>query len=175
MIATMKRNIKLAILIACCSQLTACNKANINIQAYQEAYTNESGSSIAYRVIIGVTNNGINSLAFDALQGAFVPDSGTPLEQTLSERTMTGGGESSTIRIAAGKGQTFSFTSDGYTADLLKDAGNGALKFKVKLMSGGSPIVAPCVAVLPSLKNLPQYDDTNQGTVLPVTYLGKGQ
>lgn len=190
----MNTGFTLAVCTVACAYLTGCTKSPPSVAvtalAYQEFYTSTSDyadvSPIAYRVVVAVTNTGSSPVVFDIVQCAFIPGNGKPLLDTIHPYDQAKGDDRSAYEdnlksaaIAAGGGETFSFTTDGYTFKLLRDAGTGPLEFVVILMKGGSPVVGPFAAVLPSPKDLPQYEfsvrSNTPGKVLPLRYSRKGQ
>lgn len=169
----------------CC--LLGCGKrdgggsAVVTLEAFQEPHAsmgNPGTSPIAYRTVVTVANSGGTPIVFDTVVCAFVPANGEPLicktyvfDKTKGYSPDAYSRDLLTEAIHAGAVKTFESSTDGYTFDLLRNAGNLPLKFVFTLIVGpGTPapiVVGPYEADLPGIQELPIYGNA-QGKALPM-------
>lgn len=108
----------------------------------------ESGQE-EYRVSVTISNVGGDSLEFDVAEAAFFPSGGKVLRMptTSTQRDHV-------FRLAAGESDKFEWGTNGYTFDLLEDAGAAPLYFRLELKRGLNRVAGPYVAKLPHLSGL---------------------
>ncbi|MFH0988504.1 MAG: hypothetical protein V1799_00635 [bacterium] len=145
---------------ACSQQKKQANQPfmiSIEGEVFQESDINflyPAKSQLAYRVKVSLKNTGEQTLEFDQIETAFVPQGGTPLKQ-MSGIRRKGSQQNEKVTLEPGSVKEFpAFTSDGYTNDLISDARGRPLRFSVSLLSLGQRLFGPTMAVLPDIKKL---------------------
>ena len=164
-----------------CRERDGGGSAVVTLEAFQEPYvsTGTTGTSpVAYRTVVTVVNSGSTPIVFDTIVCVFVASTGKPLTNKTYVFDKTKGysqdgysGDLLTATIHAGAVEAFEASTDGYTFDLLQNAGGLPLKFLFTLIVGpGTPapiVVGPYEADLPGIEELPVYGKA-QGKALPM-------
>jgi hypothetical protein len=121
--------------------------------------------SVEFRVALEVKNTGDRPLTYDAAECIFLPSKGTPLRcvtRKTKESAESGAAKKAsaedyeTVVLAAGATEDYEYGTNGYTVDLLTDAGDGPLNVVFGLTYRGEDVSERFVARLPRLSNLPR-------------------
>jgi len=143
----------------------------------QESFHSLSSSvaPIAYSVKVTLENKGGNSITLDQIVSHFIPSNG----KALTLRTFFAKGPSGlnyenyrktptgSITISAGGSKTWNFTTNGYTFDLLSDAGDEPLMFGISFLKDGKPVIRSFITSLPKeIQDLPSHDVGEKGEAL---------
>lgn len=161
---------------ACDAATSSKNEKKCAVAAWvsQEYYLSGMGnptvSPFAYRVELEFTNTGSVPIEFDAVEAAFLPSVGRPLTQKTYPYDSTKGsndrayaeGDRIVKKIPPGGTEEFSFTTNGYTLLLLRDAGNKPLVFVALLANRKAVEVGPIWFELPSINSLPHYEKSER-------------
>ena len=124
-------------------------------------------SQFAYLINLTLTNTGYNKIVFDELEIMFLPESGTPLRQSLKLGKNSDNyqlDEVKTLELGVGESTSIPrISTDGYTDRLISDAENKPLMFSISIIYKGIKIAGPFRTKLPdieTLSNLPAFHQT---------------
>jgi len=138
----------------------------IEVEVFRDIYAgfgDPGVSPMSYEVTVKFTNTTTTPFEFDTVEGAFLPENGTPLANRshpydASKQTEPGkysGSDLKSSTVAPGASEVFHFTTDGYTGKLLSDAGNAPLRFGFTVAHRRKIVFGPLVGDLPQLNGLP--------------------
>ncbi|MCK5061846.1 hypothetical protein KAR28_04815 [Candidatus Parcubacteria bacterium] len=160
----------LIVLSMCLSSCTDSYKpATVTAEVYKESYEeNAIYNDVAYRVNITVKNCGENPIVYDTAICAFVPSSGRPLFNKIYIYDEARGNNEENYRrdlktdvIESNLTRMFTSTTNGFTYNLLHDAGSLPLQIVFTLLIGNSEpaqsVIGSYGANLPDIQTLPQY------------------
>ena len=159
-------------ILGCGQQSEKNNISNgINIEAWaSKDYYNSFGGSvyaspIEFRVDVGIKNNSHKPFVYDQIESVFTSGHGRPLVQRtfVYDKNKDMGysgyekGNKKTDTIIPGERKEFNHATDGYTFDLLRNAGDQPIKFGIAFMLDEKIVVGPFFTELPNLEKLLYY------------------
>lgn len=136
----------------------------------QEHYTSLVSDPLsvpyAYHVTVNVKNAGTAPIVYDAIEAQFIPANGKPLGMT--QRSVAAGTDSVEKtgatepsldeELPPNDSKSFDFSTNGYTLELLHNAGDAPLRFAVAFVKNNHAVSDVFVADLPALDELPFYE-----------------
>jgi hypothetical protein len=117
-------------------------------------------SPVEYAVDLKITNIGSRPISYTSARSIFVPYKGTPLiletyvYNKSDSRNSYGKGNDKLMTLSPGASEEFHPATDGYTFNLLRDAGDRPLQFCFILVLNDTVIAGPMRANLPQLSDL---------------------
>ena len=117
-------------------------------------------SPVEYVVDLKITNKSSRPITYTMIQSAFIPYKGTPLiSKTFAynkndSMESYGKGNDKPITLAPGASEEFHPATNGYTFDLLRDAGDMPLQFSFTMFFNNKIVAGPMKANLPDLSGL---------------------
>lgn len=158
---------RILIVMLCAGLIFGCKKrGSVSIEGeVSRGFYSSFGSSavvspLEYVVDLKVTNNSSRPITYTMVQTAFVPYKGTPLiSKTFAynksdSQDSYGKGSDKSVTLAPQASEEFHSTTNGYTFDLLRDAGNKPLQFSFTLFLNDKIVAGPLRANLPEISNL---------------------
>lgn len=146
-------------------------------EVYQGAYTSFGSSAnvspVEYRVKFTISNDGSAPVVFDEIKTAFIPQNGKSLGSTIQktqgesldpEQFKSGDVlEDSSKKpwiLEPGKSEEFQSATNGYTSEILLEAGDEPVQFAVHVFRDNEPVAGPFYASLPKIESLPSFEAT---------------
>lgn len=145
---------------------------SIKAEAFRDfyiAYGSFASSSMQYTVKLVLKNTGQKEITYDEIKVFFSPKEGTPLrinthlsidqKPNVSEKYEL-------FRLKPGESDERDYSTNGYTSDLLRDAGNDPLMFAIVFVRQGKVVAGPYRTFLPQLQGLPDLQRDSKGKLL---------
>ncbi len=163
------------IIFAGCGKSQNQIKLSVEGEVTQEIYMSLGGggigstaSPIAYHVKVTIRNLSSMPITFNEIIADFFPEQGTHLKQmTYAYDEKMGDNQESyqvdarkPINLAVGESREWNFGTNGYTFNLLRDAGDKPLRFSITFNNNKQTIAGPFIATLPDLQTLSSYEKT---------------
>lgn len=153
-----------AVLIFGCEKKRSVKSISIEAEVSEGFYSSFGSASIVspieYVVDVKITNNTSRPIAYTLIQSAFIPQKGTPLVintfayNKSDSRDSYGKGNDKVVTIAPYGSKEFHPATNGYTMNLLRDAGDKPLQFSFAIILNNEIVAGPFKANLPDLASL---------------------